>query len=239
MSSKHHLKRHVETHYKQHSHKCGDCGIFFKNKQLLENHNLLIHDDDCTNERLLQEESQESRNDEEETTEDFVTTEDPEDSADPIKEKRFACHSCDKKFHSGNHLRRHQDVHEGVKYGCKFCDSQFSRKDKANKHMREKHPEQVNAEKSEAEETMDLGELRGDDATAEIDQDTDKDTGDEGNLHEPDIVIDENQKQAGECEEMEIPDEIEITDEITDEEHPLEPTSLNQLKMNLNMMMGE
>ena len=155
LSSKYELQKHIKSHYKKHAHKCKECDLYFKNSQLLGNHNLLLHDREA--EPLLLENAKapmdhdhaETGHDSEIMDDSDNCQEGSDNSLEGKDSKHYQCQSCDKIFSSAFHLRRHQDIHEGVKYGCRYCDLKFSRKDKANKHMRSKHPEEVSAESGE------------------------------------------------------------------------------------------
>ena len=151
--SKYELKKHVKSHYKRRAYKCTECDLYFKNSKLLGNHNLLLHDREA--ESLLLENAKapmdhaESGHDSEIMDDSDNCQEGSDNSLEGKDSKHYPCQSCDKILSSAFHLKRHQDIHEGVKYGCKYCDLEFSRKDKANKHMRSKHPEEVSVESGE------------------------------------------------------------------------------------------
>ena len=55
--------------------------------------------------------------------------------------KKHKCDTCSKSFDQRHHLVRHQMIHSGIKFPCFGCSSQFTRKDKLNKHVKERHPE--------------------------------------------------------------------------------------------------
>ena len=214
LGSKYKLQRHIQSHYTEHKHKCEECGLFFKNTELLENHNLLLHDDNRDEEALLEEETRdEGTRNYDETNLDSVAMDDTDDNrqegiSSVNKDKGamiFFCQSCDKTFSSRNHLRRHQDTHEGVKYGCRYCQAEFSRKDKANKHMRSKHQEEIAAEGSQdpinpgqfesnkVDETNDTEKLKSkcaDDQTLELERE--KIIGEEVELNEEIAIPDED-----------------------------------------------
>jgi len=58
-----------------------------------------------------------------------------------VGSKKHICDTCSKSYDQRHHLVRHQMIHSGIKFPCFGCSSQFSRKDKLNKHVRERHPE--------------------------------------------------------------------------------------------------
>lgn len=55
----------------------------------------------------------------------------------PGKEKPFQCHLCSKRFTTQNHLKRHSEVHFGVKrFSCEVCHKTFLRSENLNIHKR-------------------------------------------------------------------------------------------------------
>ena len=58
-----------------------------------------------------------------------------------VGSKKHICDTCSRSYDHRQHLVRHQMVHSGIKFPCFGCSSQFSRKDKLNKHVKERHPE--------------------------------------------------------------------------------------------------
>merc|ERR1712025_560610 len=59
-------------------------------------------------------------------------------------ESKFRCNQCEKVFKTSTPLRRHENVHSGVKLACSVCQSTFSRKDKLNAHIKKKHSKLAN-----------------------------------------------------------------------------------------------
>ena len=219
LGSKYKLQRHIQSHYNEHKHKCEECGLFFKNSQLLENHNLLLHDDNRDEEALLVENmiDEEGTRTHVETGLDSVsvdnTDENRQEGFSPVNKDKdamiFSCQSCDKTFRSRNHLRRHQDTHEGVKYKCRYCDSEFSRKDKVNKHMRSKHQGEIAAAEGN-EDPINPGEFKGD----EVDEINDHEKL-QSNCEDDQMLELKRDKITG--EEVELNEEIAIPDEDIDQ----------------------
>jgi len=57
-----------------------------------------------------------------------------------LREKKFECTSCDKKFHAQQQLTRHLAVHTGIKpFSCNHCSASFSRKDRLRSHIMKTH----------------------------------------------------------------------------------------------------
>ena len=55
----------------------------------------------------------------------------------PGKEKPFQCQLCQKRFTTQNHLKRHSEVHFGVKrFSCDVCHKTFLRSENLNIHKR-------------------------------------------------------------------------------------------------------
>ena len=220
LRSKYDLQKHIQSHYKKHTHKCEDCGLFFKNKKLLENHNILLHDNLREEESLLQEDTQEQM-DLEETDHDSVIVDETDITGSVDKDsKNIPCPSCDKRFSSAFHLRRHQDIHEGVKYGCRYCDLEFSRKDKVNRHMRSKHPEEVSAENEIIEDLVNSKDMGSNEDTI-LETGTEKilESGTE-KIVETDIdmvAVPEADNEKITEEAGELDEEIAIPDEDIDE----------------------
>jgi len=225
LRSKYQLQKHIKSHYIKHSQKCEDCGLFFKNKQLLGNHNLLLHDNLRGEEALLLEDTQEQI-DLEVTGHDSVMMDETINTGSVDKgSKNIPCPSCDKRFSSTYHLKRHQDIHEGVKYGCRYCDLEFKRKDKVNHHMRSKHPEEVSAEISEDSPNS---KIMGNNEEEEILQsETEKDKlleADNEKITEEDEILETEKEKILEAdnekineEDGELNEEIAIPDEDIDE----------------------
>jgi len=64
------------------------------------------------------------------------------DSSATLEEHlELTCDECGKTFSQRKHLMRHKLIHTGQKLPCPYCSSQFSRKDKLNKHVRDHHPD--------------------------------------------------------------------------------------------------
>ena len=211
LRSKYDLQKHIKSHYKKHTHKCEDCGLFFKNSKLLENHNLLLHDNLRGEEALLLEDSQEQI-DLEVTGHDSEVMDETDNTGSVDKDsKNIPCPSCDKRFSSTHHLRRHQDIHEGVKYGCRYCDLEFSRKDKVNKHMRSKHPEEVSAEITEDSPNSKM--MGNNDEDNILEKEIEKEAVTEIEIEK---ILEEDNEKITE-EDGELNEEIAIPDEDIDE----------------------
>ena len=56
-------------------------------------------------------------------------------------ERNYICKidSCWKRFKLSHHLKAHQQIHNGIKFDCNFCDKRLSDKSNLIKHMRSKH----------------------------------------------------------------------------------------------------
>jgi len=70
-----------------------------------------------------------------------IKDENGETEADAQGSKKHKCDQCSRSFDQKNKLVRHEMIHSGIKFPCPGCPSQFSRKDKRSKHIRERHPE--------------------------------------------------------------------------------------------------
>jgi len=126
------LEGHIKTHFHpKHKNKCDECGLFFKNQEQLQQHFSILHNGDA--------QSQPEDHSEEANLDEIVT----EVEGGGEEKKVYACDQCEKTYGSSNHLSRHKVTHTGVKFACEFCDSEFTRKDKLNKHKRDKHEDSV------------------------------------------------------------------------------------------------
>merc|ERR1712126_494700 len=102
-------------------------------------------------------------------------------------------------------LDKHVLIHSGVKYGCDECSSEFSRKDKLNRHRREKHDASTNG--NDTVENSIEKEIQ--DSNFSISDEND----DTGEVNDNESVEDATESNveinAGDLlsEEMEIPDE--------------------------------
>ena len=56
-------------------------------------------------------------------------------------EYKYSCKKCDKTYKNLFSLKRHETTHLGIKFSCSKCISEFTRKDRLNAHMRQKHSE--------------------------------------------------------------------------------------------------
>ena len=54
-----------------------------------------------------------------------------------LKNKKYECHICHKKFGYSGDLNMHIDtVHDATKHKCKYCKSEFSRKANLARHVK-------------------------------------------------------------------------------------------------------
>jgi len=113
------MNRHRNIHYNQRNSGivCEICNVSFADGDLLESHNLMHHTESATND------------------------EDNDSSATLEEHLELTCDECGKTFSQRKHLMRHKLIHTGQKLPCPYCSSQFSRKDKLNKHVRDHHPD--------------------------------------------------------------------------------------------------
>ena len=118
-----------------------------------------------------------------------------------------------KTFSKKKNLDKHVLIHSGVKYGCDECSSEFSRKDKLNRHRREKHNATTNG--NDTVENSIEKEIQ--DSNFSISDEND-DNGHNGEVNDHESVEDATESNveinAGDLlsEEMEIPDEDLIFD---------------------------
>jgi len=117
--SKWKMNRHRGIHFNETSSGivCENCNLSFKDSDLLESHNFMNHTENATND------------------------EDNDSSATLEEHLELTCDECGKTFSQRKHLMRHKLIHTGQKLPCPYCSSQFSRKDKLNKHVRDHHPD--------------------------------------------------------------------------------------------------
>ena len=148
------VERHARSHYNslKNDEECEVCHLSFKNDSQLFNHMTLLHNEDESDDHVKDEEA---NGDFKPEGEDCSLNESslPEPK---VKIQILACDQCDKTFATPYHLKRHQVTHTGIKFECQRCDSKFSRKDKLNKHIRDKHVEDtvteaINQEKDKTE----------------------------------------------------------------------------------------
>ena len=71
--------------------------------------------------------------------------------------KPHECSTCSKRFAYKNHLKKHEDIHAGIKkFRCESCDKCFSRKEHLHSHTLRIHKEEqiINDEKNKKNVTV-------------------------------------------------------------------------------------
>merc|ERR1719509_402144 len=104
---------------------CDKCPKVFLRKDKLKMHVKKYH--------------KESENETEETLNETTDSESGMES-EMTDEKTYGCSYCPKSFKHSKHLSRHKmSIHSGVTISCEECGKHFSRRDKLNSHMKNKH----------------------------------------------------------------------------------------------------
>ena len=151
---------HIETHSKAHSHSCQLCSYTFKNENSLLQHMTIFHSNACALDisRIKNENSETEDNSEMQNTSFFETAnnnnpiildedriikeseaEEPENMCSLNVAGEYVCLKCGSVFKYRSGFIRHWNTHIGVKFRCDQCGSDFSRRDKLQNHIRNKH----------------------------------------------------------------------------------------------------
>ena len=155
---------HIQTHLKAQAHSCHQCSYTFKNTSSLRKHITIFHSNDAS---LNNSKYKENVKEEEEYSEtEKSNCPDSSNSNEPVTlrilkerdEKMYqlndtgdhVCLKCGTVIKSRKHFIRHWNKHIGVKFRCNYCGADFSRRDKLQEHIREKHEGSGDKDKPEA-----------------------------------------------------------------------------------------
>ena len=159
--SKSYILSHIETHSNAHSHSCHLCSYTFKNENSLLKHMKIFHSNACALD-ISRIKNEVSETDDISETQDFSCSElannnnpiivdedrnikeseaeEPENMYSFNEAGEYVCLKCGTviKYRSG-FIRHWNHIHIGVKFRCDQCGSEFSRRDKLQNHIRNKH----------------------------------------------------------------------------------------------------
>lgn len=67
----------------------------------------------------------------------------PEASAAPVRERKYSCERCDRRFYTRKDVRRHAVVHTGRRdFLCPRCAQRFGRRDHLTRHLKKSHAQE-------------------------------------------------------------------------------------------------
>ena len=158
------IKIHIKSHSNNHKYTCTRCCYTFKNAKSLNNHIAIAHFS-SSNDKETEEDCSQNRNEpekwdnstliyvdigieEDSETEKSISPE-PNNDIKPVTVRilnynltdtgEHVCPECGVVIKNRKHFTRHWNKHIGVKFRCDHCGADFSRRDKLQEHVREKH----------------------------------------------------------------------------------------------------
>ncbi|CAL1606986.1 unnamed protein product [Knipowitschia caucasica] len=67
----------------------------------------------------------------------------PPEAAVPIRERKYSCERCDRRFYTRKDVRRHAVVHTGRRdFLCPRCAQRFGRRDHLTRHLKKSHAQE-------------------------------------------------------------------------------------------------
>lgn len=67
----------------------------------------------------------------------------PEGAAVPVRERKYSCERCDRRFYTRKDVRRHAVVHTGRRdFLCPRCAQRFGRRDHLTRHLKKSHAQE-------------------------------------------------------------------------------------------------